>query len=867
MKTVITEKPSVALEIAKTFGIDDKLDGYFKCKDYYITWSFGHLFELAEPDFYDPAYRKWEVETLPIVPEQFEIVLSDNDNYKKQFKIIKSLVDKSDEIISATDAGREGELIFRYLYKSCDKDDNQFYRLWISSMTDEAIQNGFANLKPGKDFDNLYHSALCRHEADWIFGINLTRLYTLKYGGRKNTISVGRVQTPVLAMLVNRQKEIESFKPEPYYEIHLIYKKTIFKHTKGKFRTLDDAKKVIDEIIGNEFTITDVTEKPKNEKPPLLFDLTSLQVEANKKFGYTAEKTLELTQKLYESKLVSYPRTDSCYLTSDIKKDVPTILNKLKAIKEDEISVLNLNELKFTKRIIDDSKVSDHHAIIPTGIIPSKLDIERSNIYELIHLRFIAAFYPDCKKLSIKVEGEIEKHIFKSTGVKMLEPGWRKLYKTVEEEKEELILSQFKVGEKGMPSKIEPVEKKTTPPKNYTEATLLCAMETAGKDIDDEMLREAMKDKGLGTPATRASIIEILLKRNYVVRNKKSLIPTEKGISVIDVIENDELKSASLTGEWEAKLKNIERGNYKRADFMREIVNYTREMIDELKHKEVTRIAGVYNDSETMKNAIGTCPRCGNPVIEKDKAYGCAAYSDGCTFKIWKEIAKKKISKTQAKKLIANGKTDLIKGMTSKEGKKFDVYLKLSEEFEVVFDFPSDEERSIGDCPLCGKAIVERKTNYSCVSDREECDFIIWKEIAKKKISKTQVKKMLKTGKSDLIKGFTSREGNKFDTYLTLKDGKVIFDFPSDEDRSIGPCPVCGKPVVETKKSYVCTNRNDICSFIIWKKIAEKEISLTQAKKLLKEGKSDLIKGFRSRSGKSFDSELIIVDDRVRFPN
>jgi len=621
MKVVIAEKPSVARDIAKVLKITEKKQGYIEGRGCAITWAFGHLVTLQEPGEYNPELKRWSLDTLPFVPEKFQLKLISNRGAEEQFEVIRSLCEQADEIVCATDAGREGELIFRYILALSNCEKKPIRRLWLNSLTPDAIQDAFKNLKDGHEYDALYDAARCRSESDWIVGLNATRFCTVRHGrlgGGDDRVlwSVGRVQTPVLAMIVGRDDEIDQFRSKPFWELTTKYRDVIFKYTGDRFQTLETAQPLLEKITDQPFSITGVSGKQKKEQPPQLFDLTTLQREANKTHGLSAADTLA-----YESKLVTYPRTDSRYLSKDMEPRIPKIFQALEKQRAEQIAPLDLANLPFTKRIIDDKKVTDHHAIIPTGIVPGNLGHAEQIIYSAITTQFIAAFYPVCIKKITTVNGVSADVEFQAKGTQVLEPGWTVLFPKKKKKKEdgEQDLPAFDKGESG-PHEPSLREGKTKPPKAFTENSLLGAMEAAGKWVDDDSLREALKERGIGTPATRAAIIETLLRRNYIRREKKQLRATDMGRILIALIQDPLLKSPEMTGEWEAQLKQIERTELKADEFMGGIGDYIR---------------GVITSGRTGQfdpDRIGNCPRCGKDVIKGKSAYGCSGWKDGCEF-------------------------------------------------------------------------------------------------------------------------------------------------------------------------------------------------------------------------------------------
>lgn len=594
MMVCIAEKPSVAREIADVLGAKLKKNGYIEGNGYQVTWTFGHLCTLKEPHDYDPRWRIWALSSLPMMPPRFGIKLIENETYKAQFQVIEQLMQNADMIVNCGDAGQEGELIQRWVMQKA-RAKCPVKRLWISSLTEEAIREGFNHLEDSSKFQHLYEAGLCRAIGDWLLGMNATRLYSLKYGGGysrdRKVLSIGRVQTPTLALIVNRQNEIDNFKPEPYWELKTIYRDTLFSSTKGKFKLKEEGEKLLEMVKGSDFVITDIAEKKGKEFAPRLFDLTSLQVECNKRFGFSADETLKLIQSLYEKKVTTYPRVDTTFLSDDIYPKVPKTLEGLVAYKE-FTDPLRGKKLPKSKRVFDNSKVTDHHAIIPTGVPATNLSQQEMMVYDLVARRFIAEFYPDCEISTTTVLGKVADIEFKASGKQILKPGWR----TVEQRPQpgigaqpqsaqtdgqpqdenasdgvELkIMPNFVKGESG-PHTPSLKETWTTPPKPYTEATLLRAMETAGKFVDNEELRDALKENGIGRPSTRAAIIETLFKRGYIRRERKSLFPTDTGRELISTIHEDLLKSAELTGIWERKLRQIERGDYSAQAFIDEL--------------------------------------------------------------------------------------------------------------------------------------------------------------------------------------------------------------------------------------------------------------------------------------------------------
>lgn len=600
MIVCIAEKPSVAREIARILGANHPQNGFIEGNGYCVTWTLGHLCTLKEPNDYLPLWKRWSLGDLPLIPQRFGIKLIENEDYKRQFEVIRQLVEKADEVINCGDAGQEGELIQQWvLTKALCK--CPIRRLWVSSLTDEAIREGFAQLRTNEEMKSLYEAGLARAIGDWLLGINATRLYTMRFPQPGRVLSVGRVQTPTLALIVERGRQIEHFVPTTSFELQTTYKETLFRQTAESFSTKEEVEALIESIRSAPLTIKKVTKQQGKELPPRLFDLTSLQVEANKRFGMTAETTLQTIQSLYEKKLTTYPRVDTTYLSEDIYPKVPAILKGLRPYEHLVTPILSSGKPpKKSKKVFDNKKVTDHHAIIPTGVpLPSGLTLNENRIYDLIALRFIAAFYPDAKTATTTVLAEVEGMKLKATGKEILDPGWRVVLSSQKgkedatnqgnkeeqgepQEGKESLLPAFVEGESG-PHEPSIRERTTEPPKYYTEATLLRAMETAGKQVEDETLREALKQNGIGRPSTRASIIETLFKRNYIRREKSSLRATETGIQLIDTIQDPLLKSAELTGMWEYKLRQIESGEYTASDFLTELKQQVSDLVQSVR--------------------------------------------------------------------------------------------------------------------------------------------------------------------------------------------------------------------------------------------------------------------------------------------
>lgn len=746
MKVCIAEKPSVAREIAAVLGANTKRDGYYEGNGYAVTYTFGHLCTLKEPVDYKPYWKSWDLNNLPMLPEKFETKVSSNSGIKKQFNIVKSLFDKADLVINCGDAGQEGELIQRWVMNEANY-KGEVKRLWISSLTTEAIKEGFQNLKPSKDYDNLYYAGFSRSIGDWLLGINATRLYTVKHGGYKQVLSVGRVQTPTLAMVVNRFKDIENFKPQPYWELQILYRDTLFSYEDGRFLKKEDGEVLANKVKESDFEIESITKKKGKEYAPKLFDLTGLQVYCNTKFGFSADETLKIVQALYERKVVTYPRVDTTFLPNDVYPKVSGILQKLTNYSKLTQPLLG-KKIKKSTKVFNDKKVTDHHAIIPTGM-QTNLQYNQQQVYDIIVKRFIAVFYDDCIVANTTVLGSAAKVVFKTTGKEILEKGWRVVFDTstalsVTKDK---LLPQFTKGEKG-PHEPSFLEKETKPPNQFTEATLLRGMETAGKQVDDEELRDLMKENGIGRPSTRANIIETLFRRKYIIRNKKQVLPTVIGIQLIDTIQNDLLKSAELTGSWEKQLKDIEKGEYTASAFIKNMKRMVDALVYEVRSEKRANISHATTVKkraakvEAKKGAginAESCPKCKQGQIIKGKsAYGCSQYKSGCHFVMPFSFADKKISEKQFIRLLQKGSTVNLKGFKTDSGVvegliRFDEHFKLKLELKTTSAKAKPNELV---CPKCKKGtVIKGKTAYGCSAYKSGCDFKVTFDTVRAKIN------------------------------------------------------------------------------------------------------------------------------------
>ena len=737
MKVCIAEKPSVDREIASILGANTKKEGYYEGNGYAVTYTFGHLCTLLEPKDYKPHWKSWDLNNLPMLPERFSTKVTNDSGIKKQFTIIKTLFQKATVVINCGDAGTEGELIQRWVINQCGY-QGKVKRLWISSLTQEAINEGFKNLKPSEHYDNLYYAGYSRAIGDWLLGLNATRLYTVKYGGYKQVLSVGRVQTPTLAMLVNRYKEINNFKPQPYWELQTSYRNTLFNYEDGRFLKKEEGQVLADKVKKSDFKIISVTKKKGKEYAPKLFDLTGLQVYCNNKFGFSADETLKIVQKLYEMKVVTYPRVDTTFLPNDIYPKISGILSKLTNYSKLTKALLG-SKIKKSKRVFDDKKVTDHHAIIPTGI-QVNLHYNQQLVYDIITRRFIGAFYPDSEISNTAILAQAAEVPFKTTGKEILTKGWRIVFEkkensTKKELNQQSILPTFIEGEQGA-HKPSFVEKETKPPRNFSEASLLRAMETAGKQVDDDEMRELMKENGIGRPSTRASIIETLFRRKYIERKKKLVLPTQTGIDLINIIDNELLKSAELTGRWEKRLKEIERGKFNAGTF----INNMKKMVDELvyevrSNKNYIKISHTeVNKKPLQKKAVPKklvtnriCPKCNTgQLLKGSKAFWCSNYNNSCDFLMPFQFLGKKISENQLLRLLDKKTTSNLKGFKTETG-KVEGTICFDAEFKFKF-VPKTITTQSSDtifCPKCKKGtIIRGKNAYWCSHYKKGCSYV-----------------------------------------------------------------------------------------------------------------------------------------------
>ncbi|MBC6699235.1 type IA DNA topoisomerase [Hymenobacter puniceus] len=842
MKVCIAEKPSVAREIASVLGADRRMDGYYEGNGYQVTWTFGHFCQLREPEDYRPEWKRWSIHDLPMVPEQFGIkLMRRDDGVVRQFNVIKNLLANADEVINCGDAGQEGEVIQRWVLMEA-KYRKPFKRLWISSLTEEAIRQGFQNLREGSEFDNLYQAGKSRAAGDWLLGLNATRLFTLKYApGQRQVLSIGRVQTPTLALLVDRYHEIQNFRPEPYWVLRTEYRGTMFSHVavlkkgkdddepdekarlkaRGYFVTQEEADAAMAQVTGQPLTVTNVEIKKALESPPALFDLTSLQVQCNNQLGLSAEDTLKTVQGLYEKKVVSYPRVDTTFLPDDQYPKIAGIMRGLGGAHGALAApLLAAGKIRKSTKVFNNNKVTDHHAIIPTGASANSLHGTESNVYDIIVRRFLAAFYPDCEVSNTTVTADVAGRTFRVRGRQILSPGWREVYGDPEKQQApsapkaagegdddvvNTVLPSFVKDETG-PHKPRLDAKMTQPPRDYTEAMLLRGMETAGRNVDDEELRQAMKENGIGRPSTRAAIIETLFKRGYIRRDKKKIVPTPTGVELIGLIRNPTLKSAELTGQWERKLRQIEGGQLDSGQFLGELQQLVREMVQEVKQDGSGRGISIFKPemadltgqkagatakasppkaaaTPAVPGALGPCPACGSGHVLRGKsALGCSRWKEGCQFRLPTEFEGKKLTDKQVGELLKKGRTPVMKGFVDDMGQKFDAAIRLTpaRTLELVRAAESKpttpQDPGQIPCPVCRLGQMLRgKSAWGCSRFREDCQFRVPFEWGGKTLTDTQMNQLLRKGKTGVIRGFVSaKTGKNYEAVLQINpEGRI----------------------------------------------------------------------------------------------
>ncbi|QDA58871.1 type IA DNA topoisomerase [Hymenobacter jejuensis] len=846
MKVCIAEKPSVAREIANVLGANRRMDGYYEGNGYQVTWTFGHFCQLKEPEDYRAEWKRWSIHDLPMMPDNFGIkLMRRDDGVVRQFNVIKNLLANAEEVINCGDAGQEGEVIQRWVLTEA-KYRKPFKRLWISSLTEEAIRQGFANLRDGAEFDRLYQAGKSRAVGDWLLGLNATRLFTLKYAaGQRQVLSLGRVQTPTLALLVDRYHEIQNFKPEPYWVLRTEYRGTLFSHVappkkgkaeddepdekarlkaRGYFVSQEEADAAMLAVKDVPLTVTGVEIKKAYESPPSLFDLTSLQVQCNNQLGLSAEDTLKTVQSLYEKKVVSYPRVDTTFLPDDQYAKIPGILRGLGGY-QGLTQPLLADKIRKSTKVFNNNKVTDHHAIIPTGASAGGLGGNESSVYDIIVRRFLAAFYPDCEVSNTTVTAEAGGYPFRVRGRQILNPGWRVVYGDPEKQQApstpkaategdddvvNTVLPNFVKDESG-PHKPRLDQKVTQPPREYTEAMLLRGMETAGRNIDDDELRQAMKENGIGRPSTRAAIIETLFKRGYIRRDKKRIVPTPTGVELIGLIRNPTLKSAELTGQWERKLRQIEGGSLAPDQFLSELKGLVREMVLEVKQDgsgrgitvanaaDATSAAGAKGAAVLAKapakaatapavpGSLGTCPACGEGHVLKGKsAFGCSRWREGCQLRLPTQFEGKNLTDKQIHALLAKGRTPVIKGFIDDLGQKFDAAVRLTPQHTLELVRAAESKPATAEapqqipCPVCRLGtMLKGKTAYGCSRFREDCQFRVPLELCGRMLTDAQIVQLLRRGKTGTIRGFVSqRTGQKFEAALTVSpEGRVEFVF------------------------------------------------------------------------------------------
>ena len=873
-RLILAEKPSVARDIARVLGVRGRGKGWIGDGDLRISWALGHLAELAEPSSYDPAWRRWSFDNLPMLPSSFGLQPR-KDSGADQWRVVRDLMKSRDcsEVVNACDAGREGELIFAHCYElaGCRA---PVQRLWISSMTDKAIRDGFDRLRPGASMANLEAAARCRTEADWLVGLNATRAMTIRLatgpGGALR--SLGRVQTPTLAMLCDREQAIDDFVPQDFWQVKATFARvhpdgerweatwtTTGPDGKPLDRLFDkpDAQAIADRTAGKQGVVDQVDRKRKREKPPQLYDLTSLQREANQRFGFTAERSLELAQALYERhKLLTYPRTDSRHLGSDQLPELPDVARSLRFGPYAQAAELALERAPSSlgKRFVDDSEVSDHHAIIPTGQDPRPRGLQRDEklLYDLVARRFLGAFHPDAVFATVAIRTSVGHDLFLAKGRARLEAGWQAI-DPPHSKKKELLLPAVEEGEDAPVVDVGLHDGQTRPPLRHNDASLLGAMERAGEELEDAELKRAMKRNGLGTPATRAAIIETLVKRGYVMRQDRHIIPTPVGRALIRALPVEALRSPRLTGEWEARLVAITEGQDDREAFMADIRGFAAAVVEQLRDAEIPRtLVDILATQQADGEVLGTCPRCGGEVRQGRGGWSCG----GCPLFVPGKVARREISPRMAKTLLSNGETGAVKGFKSRENKPFEAALRIDEEGRVRLHFPDPDP--LGTCPACGKPVRRRGRIYTCDTGRE-CRFVVFGEMTGKAIPDRAVKQLLTDGRSALLTGFESRDGRKFDGILVWTDQRVEVRErdPREDAGPVGPCPRCRGPVAFGRRKWRCEG----CGFRLPGSVAQRALAPADVRALLEQGRTPRLHGFRQRGGSVFKAALFLNDE------
>jgi DNA topoisomerase-3 len=872
-RLVLAEKPSVARDIARVLKISGGGRGWIGSGHTRVSWCLGHLVELAEPKAYDPRWRAWRSELLPMLPEVFE--LAPRKDTEDHYKIVRGLLrDRSlTEVVNACDAGREGELIFSNVYRhaGCKA---PVLRLWISSMTTDAIAAGFRALRPGRDLADLDAAARCRSEADWLVGLNATRAMTLalRSGGDSTLLSVGRVQTPTLALLARREDAIDEFVPESFFQVHvqLRAEKGEWKATwtlpgktgpdggpPDRVPTAAAADEILARIAGRDAIVSRVERKKSRERHPLLYDLTTLQKEANKRFSFSAKKTLDTAQALYEKhKVVTYPRTDSRHLTSDQRKGLQRLVEALDFGPYAGAAQATLQRwpVRLGKRVIDDSEVSDHHAIIPTGVDPRRanLSVDEKRVFDLIARRFLAVFQDDAVFAVAKITTSVGDDLFVAKGRTRLAAGWQAIDPPASKKgKQEVLLPAVEVGDPATVVEAERKAGKTRPPRRHNEASLLGAMERAGEGLEDAELKRAMKRSGLGTPATRAAIIETLLRRGFVIREKRELVPTPQGRALIRAMPVAELTSAELTGRWEARLAAMAEGEDDRDAFMADTRAFAERVVGLLLALTVDdAVRADLTPRQTADGAVlGSCPRCGGEVREGPRAWRCG----GCSVVISKSIARRDVSKRMAKALLA-GPTSAVKGWKNREGKPFTAGLVIDEQGAVRFHFPKPEP--LGPCPACGEPVRPRGAIYSCDTGRE-CPFVVFADMSGRAASPEEVAELVKEGRTRVLSGFVTRDGAAFSGRLRWNGQRVVVDRADTREESVGTCPRCRSEVQFLGEEWACTG----CPVRVPATVAQRDLRPQEVRALLADGRTPRLHGFRRAAGSVFKAALFLDDD------
>ncbi|BFH18212.1 hypothetical protein J6TS7_29580 [Paenibacillus dendritiformis] len=888
MRVILAEKPDMGHNIAEALGLLKKGRHFDKLKNGdAVTWAIGHVIQQKEPDSYE-EYKEWRLDNLPFLPDP---VRTEVDRSKKeQMEAIHDLVKRAKTVVIATDAGREGEHIARLILKECKypiHEPGRAKRLWIADLTPESIRSAYRNLKDASEYDNLAASAQVRANADFWMGITATRFFSVlarEVTQEKTTLSAGRVQTPTLRIVYDREMAIQNFVAKSFYVLigdfessQGTYRAQWFKETHegniSRFDTKDEAQAIQELTEGKTGHVLSYEEKEAKRQAPLLFDEGALKAAARKQLGFGLKKSTQLLQAVYEKRYCTYGRTDSRYLNDNAADQLEASLNKLKEKSRYKAWFPGITSIKEKSRFVNNKKVKEHHAIVPTELNPDdfkdhpkyKLTDDEEKLYALILRHTLAAFYPDGKDIEVEAKIEVEGETFYTKSVNVVEHGWRTILKEGNERKPSTPIPQMTPGEEVVLSKLHLQSGKTSKPKRLADTDLRDAMEFAGKYVDQEKLEEEellqLKDKGIGTPATRAGIIETLVRQQYISIDKNLVYLTEKGKNFMEMVYNHPISSIELTGSFEKKLDEVAEGKRSAAELIHEFKEFTAEILSlekQLRGQIQSKLKGSARSLFTNVEEVGLCPCCAKPIIVTKKAYSCSGWKEGCKFAIWKEFRKAKISKKQVSNLLED--EEILLKIPASEGKKaYSLFLKLNSRGDVETRYPTAEELSVGDCPCCGKPVVEQEKSYSCSGWKDGCKFSIWKQFRKTELPHRSIKGLL-AGKQLMIKGLPKEDGTTYDIILYIEDGKLETRLPTLDDKSVGECPFCGQPVIEREKYYGCSGYRDGCKFIVWKEYRKMELPPKLISKMLS-GKEALLRDIPFKNGEGKYHMFLYLQD------